>query len=599
VNSRFVAYFVAVTASLFVVLIGYVLVPSYGADTAQLIVFMAPVIASLYGTKPGLLATALCLSGSAYFLIEPLYTLQVGDTEIILRLVVFGLLGIKISLIGGYWRKSKLALQASVQRQQIALNAAKLGLFEWDMQADITIWENDQMYEIFGHTRADGPVNLKQLLEHYIYKEDVAEFEKFLNSALRSGGRVNSSCRIIRKSDQEVRLIEFSSRFQYSPDNTPTKIVGVAKDITEQRIMESTIERTRNHLQSILDTVPACIHQVDINGNYEFVNRAYGDLVGHEVSSLIGRNVTDVFEAGDAGVFNEHSNFVFNSHETKEFEEKVTMKDGVHIYDSIKTPIFGNDGIPSSVLCVCTDMTERIRLVNELRDSDARKDEFLAILGHELRNPLAPLCAGIELLSQVKNNPKMIEDIQAMMHRQASHLLRLVDDLLNMSRISRGLIELHRNSLDVNSIIPQALEQVETIYNKRLIKVITKCSDEGLLVDGDLDRLTQVVVNLLTNAAKFMDGNGTVTISTYAEDGQAVLKVGDTGYGIPAEHLESIFQMFSQVPEHKVSTGGGGLGIGLALSHKLIEMHGGSICVSSEGSGLGSEFTVKIPLIRS
>ena len=361
--------------------------------------------------------------------------------------------------------------------------------------------------------------------------------------------------------------------------------------------MGNEIDRSRSRLQSILDSVPACIYQVDMNGKYEFVNPAYAELVGYEVENLVGRHLKEIFEAQEAELFMEHNKIVFGSHEAKEFEEKAMLKDGIHIYNSIKTPIFDNQGQPLSVLGISTDITERIRMENELRESDTRKDEFLAVLGHELRNPLAPVTAGIELLSQVKNKPEMLEGIQAMMQRQASYLLRLVDDLLNMSRLSRCLIELHRSSLDLNSIVPQALEQVEAIYSKRHIEVIARYSDDALLVNGDLDRLTQVVVNLLTNAAKYMDEKGTVTISTFQQDEQAVLKVRDTGYGIPAEHLKSIFQMFSQVSEHKVITGAGGLGIGLALSQKLIEMHGGSICVSSEWPGFGSELTIKLPLI--
>jgi len=588
-----------VAVTVFVLLLRYSLIPWLGDDTPLLIIVVAPIVASLYGIKPGLLATLLCLLGSMYFLIQPHYSFEVADLENIFRLSLFAVVGISISLIGGYRLKSKQAQEISMQRQQIAVDAADLGLFEWDLQEDITIWENNRMYEIFGHTRSDGSVNLKQFLEHYVSKEDRAEFEKTLQNSVRSGDKFSAICRIIRKSDRQLRLIEFGGRFQYASDKTPTKMIGVVRDITEQKSMEGEIDRTRRRLQSILDSVPAYIYQVDMSGKYEFVNCAYAELVGYEAKNLVGMHLTDIFEAQDAELFMEHNRIVFSSHEAKEFEEKAMLQDGIHIYNSIKTPIYGNEGQPLSVLGISTDITERIRMENELRESDARKDEFLAVLGHELRNPLAPLCAGIELLSQVKNKPEMLEGIQTMMQRQVSHLLRLVDDLLNMSRISRGLIELHRRFLDLNAIIPQALEQVEPIYRKRHIKVITKCSDETLMVDGDLDRLTQVVVNLLTNSAKFMGENGTVTISTEQEKGKAVLKVRDTGYGIAAEHLESIFQMFSQVSDHKAFTGGGGLGIGLALSQKLIEMHGGSICVSSEGPGLGSEFTIKIPLIPS
>ncbi len=594
-----IAYSVAVAASIIVLLLRYLLIPWFGADTPLLIVIIAPIVASLYGTKPALLATALCLAGTAWLLLEPLYSFQLQGLEALLRLVLIGLVGISISIIGGYRLKNKEALEASMERQEIAVDAADLGVFEWDLLNDVVLWENNRMYEIFGHSKAEGTVNFKQFIENYVHKEDLVQFEDFVQRAQEAGGRLNITCRISRKSDQQIRLLELGGRFQYGPDNEPTKLIGVARDITEQKKMENEIDRTRHRLQSILDTVPACIYQMDINGNFEFVNTFWEKLVGYEISKVTGRNVMDIFPRKDAEIFLENNKIVLSDSEVKEFEEKLTIEDGMHIYSSIKTPIFDEEGRPLGVLGISTDITERIRMENELRVSDARKDEFLAVLGHELRNPLSPLCAGIELLAQVRSKPEMLEDIQAMMARQVAHLKRLVDDLLNMSRISRGLIELRRCSLDINSIIPEALEQVGPVYKKRHIKIITKCSDEALLVDGDLDRLTQVVVNLLNNAAKFMNDPGTVTISTYAEDEHAVLKVSDTGYGISAEYLKSIFEMFTQVSEHKNFTGGGGLGIGLALSKKLIELHGGSIAVSSEGPGRGSEFAIRIPLLHA
>jgi PAS domain S-box-containing protein len=595
-SSNLTAYSVAVAASVFFLVLRYSLTPWLGDDTPLLIIVIAPIIASQFGTKPGLLATALCLAGSSYFLMEPVYQFQVNNFESDFRLTLFALVGIAISITGGVALRSKEALRISIQRQQVAVDAADLGVFEWNMKEDTTLWENDRMYEIFGHRRDEGSVNLQQFIDQYLYKEDLPEFEKSMQSALRSGGRFHANCRIIRKSDQQIRLVEFGGRMQYGPDNMPDRMIGVTKDITDQKSMEMEIDRTRKRLQAILDTVPGLIYQVDKKGNFEFVNRAYADLFGYEVNSLVGMNLRDLFP-NEADSFMEHNSLVFLRGKATEFEERAMLKDGLHIYNSIKAPFFDDRGQKLSVLGISTDITERTRLANQLRESDARKDEFLAVLGHELRNPLAPLFAGVELLAQVKDKPEMIEKIQAMMQRQVAHLLRLVDDLLNMSRISRGLIELHNASVDINTVVLQALEQVEPVYLQRRIKVVNNCAPQELLVYADLDRLTQVVVNLLSNAAKFMDEEGTVTITTYQEDAYVFLKVRDTGYGIGAEHLDKIFSMFSQVPEHKRLTGAGGLGIGLALAQKLVEMQGGSICVKSEGEGKGSEFSIRLPAI--
>jgi PAS domain-containing protein len=231
-SNRLGVYSIAVAASMFVLLLRYSLIPWLCTDTPLLIVVIAPIFASLYGTRPALLATALRLVGSIYFLMKPIYSFDVYGLANILRLILFGLIGISIGLIGGYRLKNKKALETSMQRQQIAVDAADLGLFEWDLREDTTIWENDRMYELFGHTRADGSINLRQFLDHYAYKEGLREFEKSLQQALRSGEKYNSTCRIIRKSDQQLRLTEFGGRFEYDSDKSPTKMIGVARDIT-------------------------------------------------------------------------------------------------------------------------------------------------------------------------------------------------------------------------------------------------------------------------------------------------------------------------------------------------------------------------------
>ena len=251
-------------------------------------------------------------------------------------------------------------------------------------------------------------------------------------------------------------------------------------------------------------------------------------------------------------------------------------------------------------MSLCNDLPKRPGRLSRLRQRTNRaKDEFLAVLGHELRNPLAPLRTGLELLKHARNKPELIDDLHPMMDRQFSHLVRLVDDLLDISRVSRGEIALQRAPLDLNASITAAIDQMRTPITDRVHQLSLHLSDTSLTVHGDFNRLMQVMANLLGNAARYTPPGGTIEVTSGVEDGKAVVRVRDTGYGIPSEHIDRLFELFSQVPEHRAQTGGGGLGIGLALSRQLIELHGGTIDVKSEGLGHGSEFIVRLPRSRA
>ena len=233
---------------------------------------------------------------------------------------------------------------------------------------------------------------------------------------------------------------------------------------------------------------------------------------------------------------------------------------------------------------------------NELKIADQNKNEFLAVLGHELRNPLAPIRTGLELLERVRTKPELLDTLQPMMERQFSHLSRLVDDLLDFGRISRGDISLQLAPIDLNVAIDAAVEQVAASIHERQHEIVVALSDSPLPVLGDFDRLTQIVANLLSNASKYSEPRSRITVTSRAENDKAVISVADNGFGIPPSELERIFELFTQIPEHRKKTGGGGLGIGLALARRLIELHNGSIKATSQGLGRGSEFMINVPL---
>lgn len=235
------------------------------------------------------------------------------------------------------------------------------------------------------------------------------------------------------------------------------------------------------------------------------------------------------------------------------------------------------------------------RRIIELNEADRQKDEFLALLAHELRGPLAPLSNGLELIKHSRGAEDLRQRACSLMERQLEQLIRLVNDLLDASRIARGKIELQRTATDLGALIREVVEVERPQAEGAGLRLEASLPAEPLFVDGDPVRLTQVFRNLLQNARKYTEPGGRIEVSLAPERGQAAVRVRDTGLGIPPAKLEAIFEMFAQM-EAGLPRSQGGLGIGLALARRLLALHGGSVQAFSEGPGRGSEFVVRLPL---
>jgi CheY-like chemotaxis protein len=230
-----------------------------------------------------------------------------------------------------------------------------------------------------------------------------------------------------------------------------------------------------------------------------------------------------------------------------------------------------------------------------LLQANQRKDEFLATLAHELRNPLAPVRNAVELLKRQSGEPERVGWATELIDRQVRSLARLIDDLMDVSRINQGRIELRRELVTLGEVISDAVETVKPHMEGAGHDLVVLLPDPSLSVEADRTRLAQAFVNLLHNAAKYTDPGGRIEVVVNVEKGQATVTIRDNGIGIAPEHLENVFEMFSQV-ESALSRSRGGLGIGLSLTQRLVQMHGGSVKASSEGLGKGSRFQVQLPL---
>jgi PAS domain S-box-containing protein len=244
---------------------------------------------------------------------------------------------------------------------------------------------------------------------------------------------------------------------------------------------------------------------------------------------------------------------------------------------------------------VVRDVTARRQIEEALRESDRRKDEFLALLSHELRNPLAPIANGLSVLKLRGSVEPVSQRAIGIMERQLNHLVRLVDDLLDVGRMTHGKLQLRLQRLSVLDILGRALEGTRTVLESRGHTLATDVRAHDLMLEGDADRLIQVFTNLIHNSVKYTDAGGRIVITLTREADEAVIAVADNGVGIPPNSLEQVFEMFSQVKLQQPRAGGG-LGIGLALVRTIVQMHGGTIRAASAGAGLGSTFTVRLPL---
>src|SRR4051812_44916482 len=243
-----------------------------------------------------------------------------------------------------------------------------------------------------------------------------------------------------------------------------------------------------------------------------------------------------------------------------------------------------------------SEIAERTRVEQALKAADRHKDEFLAMLAHELRNPLAPILNAVQLIRKKPLSDPQLLWSRDLIERQLGHLTRLVDDLLDVSRITRGKINLSRETVEVADLVARAVETVQPLIVERGHRLTLDVARDSIRVYGDPLRLTQAVGNVLSNAAKYTDNGGHIGLTARLVDGDVEIRVRDTGIGIPTDLQPMIFDMFTQL-NHQTGRTQSGLGIGLALVRKLLEMHGGTVSAFSEGNGRGSEFLITLPVI--
>jgi PAS domain S-box-containing protein len=484
----------------------------------------------------------------------------------------------------------------------LAMATADLGTWEWYPDTDEMVLSR-RAAEIYGVDQP-GPHH-RETLRALLHPDD------------REPARVAAETATTQRTDYDIEYrlagdgreavwVAVRGRGVYDEAGRLVRLLGVVQDVTARKRAEVALRESEARYRTLFTSMDEgfCVIEVLFDPadpgravDYRFleVNPAFEAQSG--MREVIGRRMLEFVPSIESHWLANYGRVALTGEPIRFANEYKTLYRWFDVYAF-------RVGEPDRhrVAVLFTDITarrraeeERERLVEQLRDADRKKDQFLALLAHELRNPLAPIRNGLQVI-RLSEERDARERAQAMMDRQLGHMVRLIDDLLDVSRISRNKMELRRSRLLLSDVVSNAVETVRPAIDDAGHELTVLLPDEPLYLDADLTRLAQVFGNLLGNSAKYTPPGGRIRLAAVEVNGHAEVTVSDNGIGIPSTSLPAIFDMFSQV-DRSIERSTGGLGIGLALVKGLVEMHGGTVTVASSGPGQGSTFTVRLPLL--
>jgi PAS domain S-box-containing protein len=428
-----------------------------------------------------------------------------------------------------------------------------------------------------------------------VLRSDVSMLHRLWEAALDSGGTCAAHFRI-RRRDGAIRIMYAHAVPIRDEQGELTEWFGTASDVTELEEARALGEERNLRLAAAMKAASLSIVTLDLasyvlrfEGQSPFL-RKDGEADGvplHTAMGFVHADDRPVLEQGIRDLTDEAASSVH-------FEVRVEFADGEHWINGSALIQRETDGTPRRIIASILDISERKGLELALRDAGHRKDEFLAMLAHELRNPLAPLKTVVGLL---RTHPEQISGLIEVMERQITHLARLVDDLLEVSRITQGRIALRQEPLLLGTVVYGAVEAVATLLGDQSQVLTVDLPRETAWLCGDPTRMSQIFVNILNNAIKYTPNNGRVTLRAGLDDERVFITISDTGAGISGSLLPYIFELFTQ-GERTLERAKGGLGIGLALVKKLVELHRGTIRIESDGPGMGTRVFLQFPRLH-
>ena len=551
------------------------------------------VIGWFWGVGPAVLAAILGYLVGDYLFLSP----QGSQKLFVLELTVYGAIcaGIIALVYRVYERQQRLdralAAQASSEHRYRSVSEAfDFGMWSADAAGGLT-FVSTRYLDFLGATLEQAEPRLWSAIQAPAAEIQAAAAAWEHSKAVGESWDWEYS---IRGQDGAERRV-WSRRIPLRAANgAVSSWAGFNLDVTDRFAAARARDQARQRLEVVTNAMSVGVAQCNRQLEYVWANPAYvrgfGSAAG-PIESLQGRKIEEVLGREAFERFLPHFQRVLGG-ETVEYEgpsgSGIDPNRWVH---ATYTPIWNGHPLPVGWVAVISDLTERRALEDQLRQSNRRKDEFLATLAHELRNPLAPIRYASQLLKP-GTPPEMAADARRMIDRQLAHMARLLDDLLDVSRITRGTLDMRRDAVDLRVVLRHAVEAARPLAQAVEHELQVQVPELPLMVRGDETRLIQVIGNLINNAIKFTNAGGAIVVSADVDGPMIVARVRDTGRGISPELLPHVFEMFTQGDSTARQTG---LGIGLALAKQMVELHGGRIEAHSDGPGRGSEFRVLLP----
>jgi len=375
------------------------------------------------------------------------------------------------------------------------------------------------------------------------------------------------------------------------------EVAARIRTASERLRVTAALRESEARFRIITEAMPQMVWSNLPDGYNDYHNEQWHGFTGTPRNATDGHRWSEMFHPDDRARAWELWQHCLRTGETYEIEYRLRHHSGAYRWVLGRAlPLRDDDGRITRWLGTCTDIDNQKRAEETLREANGRKDEFLAMLAHELRNPLAPISSAAQILLLTRTNPDSVQRAGEVILRQVRHLTGLVDDLLDVSRVTHGMIGIDRQPLDLRDVLHHAVEQAQPTIDARQHRLVLDLAPGTTLVLGDRLRLVQVVVNLLNNAAKYTPPGGAITLALAVADGQARIEVTDTGTGIEPALLPHVFDLFIQAkrtPDRQQ----GGLGLGLALVQRIAALHNGSVRAFSDGAGLGSRFVITLPVL--
>lgn len=492
-------------------------------------------------------------------------------------------------------RRAEDDLRTQSEWLRVMLTSIGDGVISTDAKGRITFM-NGVAEALTGWSRAEAIGRPLPVVIHIVNEQTREPVENPALRALREGttvGLANHTVLIAR--DGTERNIADSAAPIREAGGPILGAVFVFRDVSDRR----SAERAQAFLAAIVESSDDAIVSKTLEGVIRTWNAGAERLFGYSAAEAVGQPITLIIPAERLDEEQEILARIRSGERIEHFETERVTKDGRRVDISLTvSPVRDGTGRVVGASKVARDISDRKRADRVQREADRRKDEFIAVLAHELRNPLAPLRSGLEIMRHAAGDPTTVTQTRDMMERQLGHMVRLIEDLLDVSRVNRNKMELRRSRVLLADVVSSAVEIARPLIEDAGLELTVSLPPGPVYLDADLTRLAQVFGNLLTNSAKYTERGGRIWLTAVCDRGEVVVSVRDTGIGIPADALPTIFDMFSQVGR-TVERATGGLGIGLALVKGLVEMHGGAVAAESPGTGKGSTFTVRLPVLET